>query len=454
MLRNGFNDRPVPAEVFHELRGHFHRVPFNAGNAGDLSLINPGKEMVKAVAELMEERLHFVMRHRGGLAGRGFREVADLIGNRCIELALVEAAGSVAIHPGAAPFRGTGIEVKVELGDQFAVLIFNPEELHIRIPDACVILADMNAVERFDKMEESLEDRVLREVVLHFLVREGVARLTEFFRSEADIPGLKRFDAEFLRGKFPQLLHILQRVGAALLIQITQESDHLFGGLSHLRRERIFSVVTETEERRELLSELKRFTDHRRVIELIGAEFGSAGRERPVGFLTQRAVFRVLEHGDVRGELERDPIAFLAGLFCGFAEKQTGVLGDALQAGIIREIERPGVRRVEEVFGELLREGGKPLADRLHFLALRLRELRAGKAEVPQLIIDDFLADRCQGLKPGGVMHRLVLSVQALILRESDPELRDLREHLVKDAAERLAVIHGHQVAHGTPGAG
>ena len=70
------------------------------------------------------------------------------------------------------------------------------------------------------------------------------------------------------------------------------------------------------------------------------------------------------------------------------------------------------------------------------------------------LIIDDFLADRCQGLKPGGVMHRLVLSVQALILRESDPELRDLREHLVKDAAERLAVIHGHQVAHGTPGAG
>ena len=68
---------PLPAEVFHELAGQLDGVPFHTADARDIALVDLREHVVQAVAELMEQRGHVVVREQGGLAGHAFGEVAD-----------------------------------------------------------------------------------------------------------------------------------------------------------------------------------------------------------------------------------------------------------------------------------------------------------------------------------------------------------------------------------------
>jgi len=68
---------PLTAEVFHELAWQLDGVPFHAADARDIALVDLGEHVVQAVAELMEQHCHVVVREQGGLAGQAFGEVAD-----------------------------------------------------------------------------------------------------------------------------------------------------------------------------------------------------------------------------------------------------------------------------------------------------------------------------------------------------------------------------------------
>ena len=57
---------PFPAEVLHELAGQFHRIPLDAGNAGNSHLVDLRKHVVQAVAKLMEQRDHVVVCQQRG----------------------------------------------------------------------------------------------------------------------------------------------------------------------------------------------------------------------------------------------------------------------------------------------------------------------------------------------------------------------------------------------------
>jgi hypothetical protein len=61
---------PFPAEVFHELRWQFDRIPFDAGDARHAQLIDLRQHVVQAMAEFVEQGDHFIVgeQRRLGLA--------------------------------------------------------------------------------------------------------------------------------------------------------------------------------------------------------------------------------------------------------------------------------------------------------------------------------------------------------------------------------------------------
>ena len=61
---------PLPAEVLHELAGQLDRVPLDAVDAGHAEVVDARQQVVQAVAELVEQRHHFVVREERGLAAR------------------------------------------------------------------------------------------------------------------------------------------------------------------------------------------------------------------------------------------------------------------------------------------------------------------------------------------------------------------------------------------------
>ena len=61
VARHGLDHVPLPAEVLHELAGQLDRVPLHAVDARHAELVDLGEQLVQAVAELVEERVHLVV---------------------------------------------------------------------------------------------------------------------------------------------------------------------------------------------------------------------------------------------------------------------------------------------------------------------------------------------------------------------------------------------------------
>ncbi len=62
------NDVPLPAEVLHELARQLDGVPFDAGDAGHAEVVDLRQHVLQAVAELVEQRGHVVVRQQRRLA--------------------------------------------------------------------------------------------------------------------------------------------------------------------------------------------------------------------------------------------------------------------------------------------------------------------------------------------------------------------------------------------------
>ena len=71
-----------PDEVLHELTGKFHGVPGNAVDAGDAGVGHARQHVMQAVAELMKQRGHLVMRQQRGRAADRGGEIAHQLGHR------------------------------------------------------------------------------------------------------------------------------------------------------------------------------------------------------------------------------------------------------------------------------------------------------------------------------------------------------------------------------------
>jgi hypothetical protein len=76
---------PFPAEVFHELGGQFHRVPFHAVDARHAQVLDLGEQVVQAVAEFVEQGDDVVVGEQGRFAADGAGEVAVEVGDRGLD---------------------------------------------------------------------------------------------------------------------------------------------------------------------------------------------------------------------------------------------------------------------------------------------------------------------------------------------------------------------------------
>ncbi len=189
--------------------------------------------------------------------------------------------------------------------------------------------------------------------------------------------------------------------------------------------------------------------DHRGVV-----PFGTRAQlrgARHVGAVqrgAQRAVVGVLQHRQVAGHAQRE---LPAGLAVGFGLRPRfgqHVGGDAGEQGLVVDVERPVVGRVEHVVVELRRQRGEFLLHRLEPALPVGCQLGAAEAEIAQLV-GDRLALRGVERRVGGRGGQRAIAIeQAQVEPEVGVERRDLGEVAVVGVAQLGGADDGVEVAH------
>ena len=394
------------------------------------------------------------MRHRRFPALDRSGKVGDEVRNGRDELPVGEPPPcALAVHPGAGTLPLAGVEVRVEGGNEFAFAL-HLEVLDVRMPDGGALLLDFDAEERLHHAEEPGEDGILREVALHFGVRIAVAGFAELFGRIGTVPGLDLVDAEGLLREVVDFARILKRARARALCEVPEEREHFRGVLRHLRGERQFPEIFESEEFGFFAAQFKNSPDDRRVVVRPVVEFRRTSGEGVVERLADASVGAVLHGGKVGRELKREPQARFAGGLRARAVERNRLGGNAGKAAFVQEDELEGVRCIKEVLAEFLRELRELLADRLHALALLFGERGARKLEVADFAADDALTHGRKRFEGVALFDPEILSVERFVLRDAQIEIGRERQRLVEGVAERRRIDDALEVPDRAPGAG
>ena len=164
-----------------ELRRHLHEIARHRRST-QCVVVAVGEDAVQRMSELMEERGHLVPREQGRLSFRCLGTVEHIEDNRQL-LAHATLLGESA-HPRPAPFSGSPVQVAVEEGDRFPVLINHLKHLHVRMIDRNVeALLEREAIYQMCCIEHSvLLHAVHIEVRFHLLFGELEFLLFHFCR--------------------------------------------------------------------------------------------------------------------------------------------------------------------------------------------------------------------------------------------------------------------------------
>ena len=456
MARQLLDDFPLPAEVLHELAGQLDGVPFDARDAGHAQFRHAGQQVVQAVAAFVEQRRDVVVREQRRLAFRALGEVAhqvrhgDLLSAGARQVGPRPAAAHL-VHPGARALAIAGVQVQVDLADQPAVTA-QLAELHRLVPDRGLGRHQLHAEQAVDDAEQAVQHARQGQVLPHFLVGEGVARLLQLLGDEGGVPGLQVVHAQRGLGEVAQLVQVALGVGAGAGGQVAQEGQHLGRRAGHLGHQRGLGEVREAQQPGLFLAQHQQFLHQRAVVPLrLVAELAGPRHVGAVQTLAQRAVLGVLHHRHVDGEVQRQLVGVRVGvavLLRGGARVGDDVGGNALELGR-RHDRRPAVGGVHHVLGEGLAEFGAALLDLGEARLGLALELGAGQDEVADRMLEQLGA---LGRQAGLRGDRLVLGVQRLVGAQGGVELGHRGQHRVVGLAQRWRVGHRVQVAHGAPG--
>ncbi len=326
------------------------------------------------------------------------------------------------------------------------------------MPHGRAVGLDLDREQALHQAEQAGGHGRLREVFLHFLGREGVALLAQFFRHVGQVPSFHLLDAQFVLGEGAQLGQVLlgERTGAPC--QVFQELDHVFRALRHFRHQRHFGEVAVVEQLGFLVAQLEQSGDVAGVVPLFqfaeyGPHFRGLGGAGAVDGFAQAALVGELQHREVGREVQRELPACLAILLGGGARGLLDVLGDAGQLALVLDQQLVVVGGVEHVFREAGGHGRVLFLDLGEALLFGRRQLGAAQAEVAHGVLDDLAARRRQRRVGGAGLDRLVFGEQRLVLRQRGPELGDLRLVLVVGGAQRGRVDHVVEMVDHAPGA-
>ncbi len=146
--------------------------------------------MVNTVAELVEQGDHFIVRKQRWFVADWAVEVTRQVRHWGLQLALcINTAHAAFIHPSAATFVFTRIEIKVEAATQRALRIENIEETHRVVPDVnAFALFHAHAKHTFEHFKQTADGFRLREVRTQFFIRNLEQVLSFVFRCSKRYP--------------------------------------------------------------------------------------------------------------------------------------------------------------------------------------------------------------------------------------------------------------------------
>ena len=241
---------PLPAEVLHELAGQLHRIAFDARDAGHRAFVHLGQHVVQAVAELVEERDHVVVRQQAGPPTDRQREVAHQVRHRQLQPAIhlaihvitgPQPARTTVVHPRARLLAGAGVGIEIE-GRHLLAVAPHGVVAHRVVPHRRGVGAQRHAEQPFDEVEEAVEDARHHEVGFQRLAAEGVALLLELLAGIGAVPGLQVRQGEFGGGEVAQLSQFSLGVRAGAACQVAHEGQHRLRRARHLGRQQRMGV--------------------------------------------------------------------------------------------------------------------------------------------------------------------------------------------------------------------
>ena len=461
MGRHVLEHVPFPAEILHELAGQLHRIPFDAANAGDITLVHLRQHVVQSMAELMEQGGHVVMREQCRAAVHGIGKIAHQVRHRRLQAAGVRAqpAGAHIVHPGAAALARARRRIQVELANQLrpgrvtgGLGALDPVESHTRMPQRRFVLADRHFKQGLHDLEQTSQHLGRGEILLDLLLIEGVAGFLELFADVSHIPGLQRLVHAHVAGSEGlQVGQVALREGTRLGGELAQKSDDLLRRLGHLGGDRHLAEIAVAQQLRLLAAQLEDLTDQRAVVKTLCQRVGlvrGAGGEGAVELFPQGAAVRKLHDRQVARHLQAELVAVTA---LGAGGVQRGVLdivrhaGEFFGGGVVGE----GIGGVERVFAEFLAERSLPLLDLGKAQPGGAGELGPAQHKVAYGVLVGLglfgvQADRVDGL---------VFGIQAFISAQASPELGHPGQGLVVGGPQGRRVGHAVEVADGAPGA-
>ena len=325
------------------------------------------------------------------------------------------------------------------------------------MPHRRLVFLDLDGEQALDDLEQAGDHLRFGEVLLHFLLGEGVACLHQLLGGVGGIPGLEVGQAEFVAGESLEFGNIFLGEGLGLLRHVAQEVEHLCRRVGHLGVQRDFGEVVETEHGRFLSLEFEDALDQRAVVpfrlRVAVVDFGGARRVGAVHAGAQLAVVGVLHQRAVGRRVQGEFPALDTRFFSGFAGGVPGVVRQAGEQAFVGDDLGEGVGRVEDVFRELGGDLRQLFHDRLEARFLVFRQFSAAEAEIADLVVDDLPAFGGERGVFRALLERPVLVEQLQVLAELGVEARNLRQHLVVGLAPGGHVVDRMQVADDTPGA-
>ena len=191
MRRHVAQHIPFPAEVFHELAGQLYRIPLHAADAGYARFVHLREHVVQAVAKFVEQGDDVVVRQQRRFAAHAIGKIAHQVRHGCLQFLRIRALPAAAhiVHPGAATFAVARRRIQIELPQQLAVAL-QPVKLHAAVPYGRRIAADVHFKHVLDNFEQPGQHARCREVLLDFLLAEGIAGFFQFLADVGPVPRL------------------------------------------------------------------------------------------------------------------------------------------------------------------------------------------------------------------------------------------------------------------------
>ena len=296
---------PFPAEILHELRGQLNRIPLDTIDAGHAQLLNFSEQMMQAVAKFVEQGDDIIVGEQGRFATDRRGEIAGEKCYRMLNFAVFAATRYGIVHPRATTLVVAGIEVKIKLSNQRAVVIAHVKKARVGVPDFGSCRRDLQAVNCFNDAEQAGQHLRFGEVLLDLVIGKRITLLAQFFRQVGDVPGIDLGHIQFAQRKFFELGPIALGKRLGFGSHLAQEANHLGGRVRHLGGERQLCVVGKSQQRGIFGAQLQNALNGYAVVpRCIVTKLRGAGGVGAIKAFAQRLKIGVLHHRHIRGRLQ------------------------------------------------------------------------------------------------------------------------------------------------------